>query len=96
MSQEFQQRRATTWRVAKPWVLILLLGWLAVFSIPIERTDFFLLCFVTIVVATIRVNFILMKHYRCPACGKMPIDRGSRGGLMLNPAVCPRCGALLK
>lgn len=96
-SKEFQQRRATTWRIAKPWLSVLLLGWLGIFIIiPMERTDLWLLCFVIIAVVTIRINFILMKYYHCPACGRMPIAGGMRGGVMLDPEECPKCGALLR
>jgi ribosomal protein S27AE len=51
---------------------------------------------VIIAVVTIRINFILMKYHRCPACGRMPIAGGMRGGVMLDPEQCPKCGALLR
>ena len=92
----FQHRRETTWRTAKPWVLVLAAAWLSILVIPIARIDPFLFSFAIIVVVTIRVNFIVMKYYRCPACDKIPIISGSRGGLALDPDECPKCGALLK
>ena len=92
----FQHRRETTWRIAKPWVAVLAAAWLSILVIPIARIDLFLFSFAIIVAVTIRVNFIVMKYYRCPACGKLPIISGSRGGLALDPVECPRCGATLK
>ncbi len=30
ISTEFQKRRKTTWRLEKPWVLFMLIGWLGI------------------------------------------------------------------
>ena len=98
--KEFQKRRETTWRLEKPWIVAMLIGWLGAFmsfgvnafSEPV-RTHLFLLSFVVLIVTIVRINMILSRHYRCPACGKMPIGGD---GVLLDPVECPKCGAALK
>jgi len=101
-AEEFQKRRATTWRLEKPWLAAALLAGLGAFlAVGVDvlseprKSGLFLLSFVVLIVAIVRINFILMRHYRCPGCDAMPIDRGG-DGVQLDPVQCPKCGAVLK
>jgi uncharacterized sodium:solute symporter family permease YidK len=103
ISREFQKRRETTWRLAKPWVLFMIVGWIGILIVfsasglsPDVSASLILLSFLILVVTIIRINFIIMRNYRCPACGKIPIVNGVRHGVMCNPEECPNCGAMLK
>jgi predicted RNA-binding Zn-ribbon protein involved in translation (DUF1610 family) len=103
ISKEFQKRRKTTWCQEKPWVLLMLIGWLGIFIVfnakglpPNVVAGLFFLSFLILVVTIIRINFIMMRKYRCPACGKIPIVHGMRGGVLVDPEECPNCGASLK
>ena len=103
IAREFQKRRETTWNLEKPWVLFMAMGWIGVFIVfnyngfpPDVRAGLFWGSFLTLVVTIIRINFIIMRNYRCPSCGKIPMTHGMRNGVMLNPEECPSCGAILK
>jgi predicted RNA-binding Zn-ribbon protein involved in translation (DUF1610 family) len=100
VSGEFQKRRQTTRRLEMPWIGLMMLGWLGAYvaffveSLPAyTSTSLFVLSIVILGVSIVRMNFIAMKHYRCPACGRMPIVNGMQGGLLIDPEECPNCGA---
>ena len=76
---EFQRRRATAWRLAKPWSALMGMAWVtaaAMFMLhdPGEqfRFDFFFVTLAAIGASIVALTFIAYRHYRCPACGAVP------------------------
>jgi DNA-directed RNA polymerase subunit RPC12/RpoP len=99
----FQARRKETWRIIRPWVLVLV----PAFAIPFLMFGFghkrlealwelnlFFGDFLVLLITMGRISFAVAKHYRCPACDRMPsvLNRG----VPVDPIVCPNCGVRLK
>jgi DNA polymerase III alpha subunit (gram-positive type) len=63
---------------------------------PRTAAGLFLVSLVALGVSTVRINFIIMKHYRCPSCEKIPIVNGMHNGVLINPSECPSCGVALR
>jgi hypothetical protein len=101
-ADEFQARRRTAERLQRPWILLLLAGWVgvAVFFYAENFSNWAIGLFVASIVSlglsAVRINFITMKHYRCPSCGAIPKQHGMRGGVFVNPWECPSCGVALR
>ena len=106
---EFQRRRADTWSISRPWLLLAALS----FTVDVLAGRFDLLSssedriFGQISLAVfgasiLRLIFVLRTRYLCPACGAMPMTGGSsapfwyRRGVDLDPETCSNCGAKLK
>lgn len=96
--EEFQTRRRKTLRAAGPWMLggvALSLG--AITFLPqavsgLLQVGGFLLLVVGLG-SIIKGVQLVLRHYRCPACGCVP---KARYGLFLGLKECPTCGAKLK
>jgi peptidoglycan/LPS O-acetylase OafA/YrhL len=96
---EFQARRRKVWRMAGPWILIGVFGALAAIlygdqpSAPLAQRVPMLIAaggfFLCIIIGAVIVN----RHYRCPACGRVP---SARNGILFGPSECRSCGARLK
>lgn len=111
VSKQFQRRRKETWRLAKPWLVALLLAGAPLYwmgdldgeAAP-ERVLMFVAFFGILLVSVWRIVWIVQKTYRCPACDRVPMSRSSGVGtggcdcadeVDLNPKSCPGCGARL-
>ena len=108
----FQKNRAVTWKASKPWLLLMLIGAIGSYFVgdlnshsSFERWLVWLLCFVLFGASIARLIFIVRTHYRCPACGEVPMSGwaslgssslGYERGVDLNPSQCPSCGVKLK
>jgi hypothetical protein len=103
IASEFQRRRQITGRLERPWIWLLIAGWIGVFAAffseslsPRTTAGLFFVSLVALASSTVRINFIMMKHYRCPSCDKIPIVNGMHNGVLINPSECPSCGVSLK
>ena len=108
----FQERRADTWAAGKPWLFLMVVGFIGDWYVGKvdDQTSprlfvIFLAFFVLLGVAIIRLTFIVKALYRCPVCEEVPMSGwGTFGpgsfefhsGVDLNPKICPRCGAKLR
>ena len=96
---EFAARRRKVLRTAGPLVLVGMAGaLLAIFFAKdpgIAQPQRFMLLLVAgaLLACIIFGARIVVRHYRCPACGKVP---ASRRGILFGLRKCPGCGALLK
>jgi peptidoglycan/LPS O-acetylase OafA/YrhL len=96
---EFQARRRKVLRTAGPWILIGLVGaLLAIFfgedaSAPLSQRAPVLIAAAGFCACILVGARIVHRHYRCPACGRVP---GARYGILLGLSKCPSCGARLK
>jgi hypothetical protein len=100
---EFQRRRATAWRLAKPWQALMVMGWVteaALFALydPGETFRFGIAfgAVAVIGVSIVALTNIAFRHYRCPACDAVPRAHAQGGGVLLNPSECPACGVPLR
>ena len=96
---EFEARRRLVWRKAGPWILFGAVGASLAIVFGEESTAPLLQRAPTLLAAgaffacIIVGASILNRHYRCPACDKVP---GTRHGILFGPSKCPSCGARLK
>jgi predicted RNA-binding Zn-ribbon protein involved in translation (DUF1610 family) len=100
-SAEFQKRRRRAWRKVRWAVLALLVSFAAAWW----DMRFFFIGFVASAGAIIWLTFVGTRHYRCPACGKLPMTNGPAFGtdgiwydksVDLDPEFCSNCGVRLK
>ncbi|MEO8545535.1 MAG: hypothetical protein ABJA49_06440 [Betaproteobacteria bacterium] len=96
--KEFQARRRKVLRIAGPWILIGVVGSLIAVSYakdpsaPLSQTG--MIFVVGAFLACIIVGAsIVLRHYRCPACGNVPT---ARYGILFGLSKCPTCGTPLK
>jgi membrane protein YdbS with pleckstrin-like domain len=96
--EEFQARRRKVLKIAGPWVLIGVIGSLvAVFyakdpSAPLSQTGMILVAGAFLSCIIVGASIVL-RYYRCPACGNVP---KARYGILFGLSKCPTCGARLK
>ena len=96
--EEFQARRRKVLRTAGPWILIGLVGSLAAISYaknpsaPLSQTGMILVAGAFLVCIIVGARIVL-RYYRCPACGNVP---GARYGILFGLRKCPSCGVRLK
>lgn len=90
-AEEFQARRRKTLYLILSWIAVGLFGAaLALIVMQPEAKELVqVLAFGWAIIGAIAGIYI----YRCPSCGKVPSDDD---GIMINPSVCPSCGAKLK
>ena len=88
---EFQRRRRHAGRVAMPFVVIGVGGsaTAAYFAADKAAGQILVVAFITVAIIGAIIG---LRIYRCPNCDEVP----SEGGILLNPEVCPSCGAALK
>lgn len=96
--EEFQARRRKVLRTAGPWILIGLVGSLAAISYaknpsaPLSQTGMILVAGAFLLCIIVGASIVL-RYYRCPACGNVP---GVRYGILFGLSKCPSCGVRLK
>ena len=96
--EEFQARRRRVLRLAGPWLIIGVVGSLAVlFHSKHSSTPFSLsttiLFFGAFISCVIVGASIVIRYYRCPVCVNVP---AARHGILFGLNKCPTCGAPLK
>jgi hypothetical protein len=99
----FQSRRRETWRIIRPWVFLTAAGFVVffvVFEFPglfdeLWKLNLIFGSFLVLLLSIARISLTVNKLYRCPACNTVPMGRG-HDGVLLDPDVCPKCGARLK
>ncbi len=94
-AREFHERRRTTWRLSIPWFVALMassaLGALVGKlnnSSPKHLWMVELFAIALLLTGISGLIFIVLKHYRCPACGEVI---SSWNGVPIFPKKCPRC-----
>ena len=92
---EFRRRREHTWRLARGWVAVGLLGFAGALWVMLVEKDspVFYLAFVLAGAGIVGSSFIVKKHYRCPACEEPLV---TSEGVELSPRECPHCGEVLR
>jgi hypothetical protein len=100
---EFQARRRETWRIIRSSVFVTVAGFV-VFFVVFESSNLFgelwtlnliFGTFLVLLFAIARISLTVTRLYRCPVCNTVPMGTG-RDGVLVNPDVCPTCGARLK
>jgi len=108
---EFQKRRAEIWAASKPWLFLMLIGFLGGFFVdrisalsPNAIWTASIVLFLVAGASIVRLVQIVNSNYRCPSCGAVPMSGwaslgpGSFGyeeGVDLSPSACPSCGVKL-
>lgn len=96
--EEFQARRRKVLRTAGPWMLIGIIGSLVVISYTKDTSAPLLQIGMIFVVGAFLACIIIgasivLRYYRCPACGNVP---KVRYGILFGLSKCPTCGTRLK
>ncbi len=96
--KEFQARRLKVLRIAGPWIIIGVIGSLVAISYakdtsaPLSQTGMIFVVGAFLACIIIGASIVL-RYYRCPACGNVP---KARYGILFGLSQCPTCGARLK
>ena len=101
IASEFQERRARTSRLVRPWIGSAAVGFgsvVLVFFTRFPASEYwrfwlFFGGFLVGIISLVGINLVVQAHYRCPACGGVVSESH---GTLLDPDTCPRCGAALK
>lgn len=96
--EEFQARRRKVLRTAVPLIAVGAIG--SLFAIVYAkgsseslRKTGTILVFAAFLACIIVGAGIVVRYYRCPACGNVP---SARRGILFGLKKCPTCGARLK
>ncbi|QCB46041.1 hypothetical protein [Hydrogenophaga sp. PAMC20947] len=96
--EEFKARRRQALRIAGPWIIIGVIGSLVVIfyardpSAPLSQAGMVFALGAFLVCIIIGAS-IVVRYYRCPACGNVP---KARRGILFGLSKCPTCGTRLK
>ena len=96
--EEFQARRRKVLWIAGPWILVGVIGSLValsyatVTSAPLSQIRMIFVVGAFLACIIIGASIVL-RYYRCPACGDVP---KARYGILFGLSQCPTCGARLK
>ncbi len=96
--KEFQARRRKVLRSAGPWILIGVIGSLIAISNVKDPSALLsqpgmIVILGALLACIIKGATIVLRYYRCPACGNVP---KARYGILFGLSKCPTCGARLK
>ena len=95
---EFKARRHKVLWLAGPWILVGATGSLVAIayarspSAPLSRTGMTLVAGAFLACIVVGAGIVL-RYYRCPACGNVP---KARYGILFGLKKCPTCGVRLK
>ena len=96
---EFQARRRKVLRTGGPWILVGVIGALITIfynkdpSAPLSQSTGSILIAGAFFACIIVGAGVVIRHYRCPACGNLP---SARYGIIFGLSKCPTCGVRLK
>ena len=101
--EEFQERRAETWRRTRFPIVVMLAGFAYLFTCqecfdgPSRKLWSCMMAFFAVAGSIIHVTFTVKRFYRCPACEEMVRHSFIEGGeVPLDPDECPSCHARLR
>jgi DNA-directed RNA polymerase subunit RPC12/RpoP len=100
-SEPFRRVRQVTWRRIRWWLLALAISmalffWLKQTPLEDMPPQLLLLSLLTTIVMFLSAGVVIFRvraSYRCPRCKEV---LETMNGVPLNPASCPKCGAMLR
>jgi F0F1-type ATP synthase assembly protein I len=94
-AEEFSERQRTTGRLSLPWFVVMVVSWILGANIgklnnssPMHLWVLGIFSFVLFIISIVRITNIVLKHYRCPACGEVVLRWNS---VPIFPKECPIC-----
>jgi transcription elongation factor Elf1 len=72
---------------------------------PLWQLNLSFVSFIAMGVSGIAITLAVKRYYRCPRCDSVPLGSwtpfgpgniGVQWGVAVNPAICSKCGAILR